>query len=237
MKNLTIKKIKLAKVKDGDGLTITFSGTDPDNTAVLGEQEHKGLIHPDLRAATEALRPHLGILCGFIKESQVPDIATPDEKLLKDIHVSGISLGGSEDNPNVVITGRVTTYRGKSLALNSPVEFYDGPAESRYVYMDDLKAKIAVLIMEANAYYQGEKRGLPIVEEDPNQTKIDFPPTEKATAEGNLAGNSTKDQYANKDAMARVADLGNEKENGKKKGNGKRVVQSSQSPSGQEGSE
>ncbi len=234
MKNLTIKKIKLAKVKDGDGLTLTFSGMDPDNTAVMGEQEHKGLIHPDLRAATEALRPHLGILCGFIKEGDIPDIADPDEALLKDIHVTGVSLGGSDDNPNVVITGRVTTYRGKSLALNSPVEFYHGPDESRYVYMDDLVAKVNVLISEANAYYTGEKRGLPVVEEDPNQIKMEFGSQgEKATEEGNMAGSDTSHQYANKDAMERVAEMDQAKAKGKKPAKKRKVVQSAEHPGGE----
>lgn len=231
--NVNIKKIKLAKVKDGDGLELVFKRTDPDNSPVTGTEEHKGLIHPDLREATKALRIHLAILCGYVKESQVPDIAAYDEKLVEPFYVSGISLGGTDENPGITITGRMTTYRGKSQILNQPFELFDCAPESRYTYMDDLIAKVKVLNDEAMAYYRGEKRGTPPApaekEEDKRQVKMDF--GDKATVEGNLVSGDEKYKYADKDAMARVAEMGDTKPKGKGKGKGKQ--QTPDNPSGE----
>ena len=221
--NLDIKKIKLAKVKDGDGLELTFSRTDPDKSQVKGTEEHKGLVHPDLIDATKALRIHLAILCGYVKESQVEDIAMPDEALMEKFFVSGISLGGSEDKPGVMITGRIITYRGKSVSINTPFELFEQAPESRYTYMDDFIAKVETLKKESTAYYNGEKRGTPPPpppkEEDKNQTKFNF--TDKATEEGNTVSDKEKHKYAGKKQMEDVAEMGKDKGKGKGKGKGK----------------
>lgn len=52
---------------------------------------------------------------------------------------------------------------------------------------------------------------------------------EKATAEGNLVKGARRDEYANKDAMERVAEMGTDK----KAGTRKKVKQTAETPSGE----
>jgi len=229
--NLEFKKIKLVKVKEGYGLTIAYNKTDPDKSGVSGEEEHKGLVHPDLKNEIKGLAGHFGILLGLINEADVQDLSNVPAELTRCLEVTGIHLGGSENNPNIVISGTLSTPRGKSAAINTPVEFMESDASTLYVGMADVKERVKRILIEVNEYIRGAKRGMP--EEDPNQLKMELPdPGEKVTPEGNMAGSATSHQYANKDAMERVAEMGQDK--GKAKSGGKKkVVQSADHPSGE----
>lgn len=170
-----LQKVKLAKVKNGEGLELVFKQTDPDGTQATGTGNHKGLVHPDLKEAMTALRPHLAMLCGFVKTGAVEDIAAPEDEMFENFFVKGISLGGDEDHPGVVISGYFINDRGKAITLNTPFEMFDGAPESRYHFMDDVVAKIAVIEQEVPKYLSGEKRGTP------KQGTLDIPDAEPVT--------------------------------------------------------
>lgn len=245
-----IKKVGLLKVKDGYGLKVSFKEIDNVGSPGSDDCERRGLIHPDLKAAVDALKVHWGLLSGLIKVDDVPDIALPEHKLLEKIHVNGYSIGGDEEEntQGVMISGHYQTWRNKSQQLNTPFDRFEGSPEARYLYMDDLLAKIEVIEDEVQKYLTGEKRGkkpeTPKEEKpaDKAQVKMDFnqeapvtkmqivPPQEKVTEEGNLAPASAKHKFANKDAMARVAEL--ETDQKPKNKGGKRVKQSADNPSG-----
>lgn len=217
--NKEISKMTLQKVKDGEGLIVKFKEPiDAGGAPASDDKDCKGLVHPDLKAAMNAMAIHWGLLSGLIKIAEVPDIALAEHPLLEKIHINGVSIGGNEGNQGVVLSGHYITWRGKAQQLNTPFERFEGAPESIYVYMDDLVAKIRVLDQEGHAYLSGEKRGAkPAPEpkvEDKNQGKLW---DEKVTAEGNLLTGKDRDKYANKDAMARVAAMDDETSTGNKK--------------------
>jgi hypothetical protein len=157
---MEIKKARLLKVKDGYGLDLTIDGQDKAGAAMNGNDKYKGLVHADLKNAFDALRPHLAMVAGWVPTTSVEDIAAPNMALFEKYHVHGYSLGGDDEKPGVVISGHVINYRGKAVNYHTPFEMLDGAPEARYVYMDDLIAKINVVETEIEKYFSG-KRGEP----------------------------------------------------------------------------
>jgi hypothetical protein len=252
--NKKIQKVTLLKVKDGYGLKVIFKETDSSGDPSRDDKESRGLIHPDLRAAIDALKVHWGLLTGLIKNDEIGDIILPEHKLLEKIHVNGISIGGDEEEntQGVIVSGHYITWRAKAQSANTPFERFEGSPEALYIYMDDLKAKIQVLEDEVLKYLSGEKRGTkpageakPEKEQDKRQVTMDFnqeepitkmviahpDPNEKVSDEAKHATAGDQYKYANKDAMARVAeDDGKAKKNGSAK---KKVKQTAEHPSGE----
>lgn len=210
MNELNIKKVKLAKVKDGDGLDVDLTKKDPDGTKVSVSENHKGLIHQDLRAAFRTLGLHLAIMTGYVKSTEVADIKKPDPELAEAFHVNGISLGGDDDNPGVVISGHYTLPgSGKAVILNTPFARFNEGAETRYVFMDDLENKLQVIDSEVRSYLAGTKRGAP-AQLSMDMTETNTSEDEPITEEGKLAPKDSKHKYARKGAMKRVAEADQE---------------------------
>jgi hypothetical protein len=254
--NKQIQKVTLLKVKDGYGLKVIFKETDSSGDPSRDDVEKRGLIHPDLKVAIDALKVHWGLLSGLIKVDDIAEIILPEHKLLEKIHVNGYSIGGDEEEntQGVIISGHYITWRAKAQSLNTPFERFEGSPEARYLYMDDLLAKIQVLEDEVQLYLTGEKRGAKPAKDkseakeeiDRNQGKLFdgdgkvthmqiaepvIDPNEKVSPEAKHASAGDQHKYANKDAMARVA----EEDKPKKKTGGKKPVkQTAEHPDGQQ---
>lgn len=232
---MDITKLRLNKSKNGNGLELSYEkpGANGDRVAVSGEI-HTAIIHNDLYNAIQSLAPHLAIMAFHVREIDVPDIAMPPAELLKDFTVGSYSISGKDEKRGIIISGTLRK-GGKAHNFNTPLYRFEEPETTKYTYMDDVAARVAVIEAEATEYLAGSKRGesgeLPFDENkaDKKVTKMTVVPGEKVTEEGNLAGDKTKHQYADKDAMERVKDM----PTGSSKGNGrKRVAQSAAAPGG-----
>lgn len=234
---MSYTKIKLLKVKEGNGITLTQEYKDKAGATVKGPLDHSGLIHSDLKDALDALKPHIAMMT-FVKPSAIEDIAAPPAELFEHYHVNGYSSDGTKDKPGIVITGHYINHDGKSVTLNTPFYLFDCASESRYDYMDDLIVKVEVIEKEVAAYLAG-KRGepaKPVEEVDPNQLDMFEGGKEKVTkiqiATPLGDGTTTKIPPADKDAMERVKEMDSEKKVKKPRG-GKKVPQSAQHPDGE----
>lgn len=165
---MAFTKAKLLKVKDGFGLTLTFKKTDVAGAGCDGTENMRGLIHPDLKKAFDALTPHMAMIAGFVLPSAVAEIADVDLALFEKYHVHGYSLGGDDDSGGIVISGHLINYRGKAVNYHTPFELFDGAPEARYAYMDDLQARVRVLEDEIDKY-MGGKRGEPHKPQEPKE--------------------------------------------------------------------
>lgn len=223
---MAFTKAKLLKVKDGYGLTLTFKKTDVAGAGCDGTENMRGLIHPDLKKAFDALTPHMAMIAGFILPSAVAEIADVDLALFEKYHVHGYSIGGDDDSGGIVISGHLINYRGKAVNYHTPFELFDGAPEVRYAYMDDLQARVRVLEDELDKY-MGGKRGEAHKPKEPvderqgdlfkagngeviNKIQVLEPeePGEKKFA---------RNVSADPDAMARVAEMDSEQPGDKKK--------------------
>lgn len=217
MSSATIQSVKLTKIKKGQGLSLTLErseGGDP----MTASENHKGLIHPDLKAAFNRLRIHLAILCGYVKPSAVEDIIKPPEKLFENFHVHAYSIGGDDNNSGIVISGHHIVHgSGLSVTLNTPFTRFDIDPKSRYIYMDDVRAAVTVVEGEVHEYLTGKRGKEPGTE---NQTEL--PLADDRVAGSNVLGK----ERADKGAMGRVAgngqgsanDVGGKKAGAKKTG-------------------
>lgn len=225
---MSFSKVHLLKVKDGHGITFTFKETDSRGAGVDGNINRRGLIHPDLKNAMDALRVHLACIPGWVLPSAVEDIAMPDAKLFEKFHVHGYSLGGDEDKPNITISGHLITYRGKAQNYHTPNELMDGNPDTMYAFMDDLKAKILVIEDEVEKYIAGKRGEATKAPKDPvderqgdlfdankgkkKSTKVQV--LEPAAQFNDGSGKTVKIPAADTEAMQRVAAESNEELNG-----------------------
>ncbi len=246
---MEITKLRLLKLKNGNGLELSYEKPGPqgDKIAVAGET-HTALIHNDFYNAVQALTPHLAMMAFHVKESEVEDIAMPDPAKFKDFTVGSYSISGKEEKRGIIISGTLRK-AGKAHNFNTPFYRFQEPESARYGFMDDLEAKLRVLDSMVGPYLEGTQRGEPIQpelgmpgsEKKEKVTKMQIVPPDpnlKVTAEGNLAGADTAHKYANADAMERVAAMDDEQDTGgggKKsdKRRSKKVQQTSEHPSGE----
>jgi hypothetical protein len=165
---MDIKKTRLLKVNGGHGLDLTMEGQDNAGAAMNGNDKFKGLIHQDLRNAIEGLKIHYAMIAGFLPTDTVEDIAAPDMAAFEKYHVHGYSIGGDDDKPGITISGHFINYRGKAVNFHTPFELFDCAPDSRYMYMDDLQARLRVCEEEVEKYLGG-KRGEPHKPKEPKE--------------------------------------------------------------------
>lgn len=153
--SLMISKVKLVKK---EFLSIGYNRIDTDGSTIVVNEDHKSPIHPDLKAKFLALRVHLALLCDYISTKQLKDIAAYNQELVENFTVTGISIGGKDDNEGIVLTGWKKTNNNKVVILNTPFARLEEVEETRYRYMDDLSCRIDELLKEVELYVGG-KRG------------------------------------------------------------------------------
>lgn len=241
MNNINIQKAKLKSVKGGYGLDMEFKQTDAHKSIPDLNYSNKDLVHPSLDAAFQALAIHYAILTGYRSTDLVPDISNVDPSLIEGFHVNGFSYGHDDKNPGVTITGTFAVPgTGGSCTSNTPFKHFNVKEETRYVFMDDLQAKLEECDARVMAYYNGKERGTP------TQGDLDFPEGgakvtkmkidenlgEKVTEEGNNAPDKDKHQFAGKVQMEGVAEM-NSNGSDKKSGGKRKVKQTADHPNGE----
>jgi hypothetical protein len=206
MSSSTIKSAKLTKIKKGQGLLLSLEEKDRRGDDVNDQKNHKGLIHPDLKAAFNRLRPHLAIMCGYVKSIQVEDIAMPDESLFDNFHVHAYSIGGNEDSEGVVISGHyIVPESGLSVTLNTPFRRMEQAPDTRYIFMDDVVAAIRTIEQEVAMFLNGKRGKEPGTENQGELELKDAPPDNSVL--GRL-------ENANPEAMDRIRNDGKPKPSG-----------------------
>lgn len=244
--HFAIEKAKLVK---GETVDYNYTKTDDQGAKSKGSESLKAPVHADLKQAYANLDIHLAIMCGYLKPAKVKDISLPAPELSEGFHVTSFSLGGDEDDPGVVISGHYLKPDGKPVILNSPFYRLAGSEQSRYIFMDDLQARLERLDTEIRAYVDGTKRGadsqLNLFEEKETVTNIQVAEAHKPVFKSGIP-------EADPEAMKRVAAMYHEEAEvleetpnasklntmlppaGKKKTSGKKkVAQSAEAPSGE----
>lgn len=144
----TIMKAKVTKdntlvaiYKDENGDTITHEG--------------KNLVTSDLLDAFRDLIPHIAILCEQ-KEAGEEGIDTLPESIYTVLEVSGYSIGGSDDNEGVTLTGKRFLQSKKVLNLNAPFTMFSNENET-YEYAFELEQAILACEYEVKEYLFNKK--------------------------------------------------------------------------------
>lgn len=116
MDEITIKKAKLTRTGT---LEATYIDKDGNNITYKGQDK----CHKDLRAALSALIPFFAELTEQREAQHINWECLDGEEntaLLCKLEVTGIGIGGEEDNPRVTMTGRRTLFTTQLLSLTSP---------------------------------------------------------------------------------------------------------------------
>lgn len=171
-----MKEKKILKIKLVDGLLqITYdeihtteeSGVTINKVSIEGG--HK--VHQDMIEAMSRLNMHAAIICDQVKvagkgkgQSHVGEngsIITIPVKLepgdittLGRITVYGISIGGDEEKPGVVLSMKRKLENGKVIVINTP--FTEFGQENGYKYRNKLSEDVEICCQEALAYLEGK---------------------------------------------------------------------------------
>ena len=160
--DIKIKKAKLTKggtveatYIDEDGNVISFCGNNP--------------AHVDLKTRLAELIPYFAELTEQ-KESEKYDWDNIDCQdnidLMRRLDVTGVSLGGNDNNPIATLTGRRTLMTSKVLNLNTPPTELDSD-DSGWPRAEDFRFAIDAFMYEVQLYIVERKWAV-------KQTEIDF---------------------------------------------------------------
>ncbi len=149
--------IKIKKAKLSKGGTVEASYTDADGNEITLKGKNK--CHNDLRVAFAALVPFFADLteqkeADSIDWSDVENGANVD--LLRKIDVTGISIGGDDNNRIVTLTGKRTLFTSRVLNLNAPGVEMDSET-FEWSHIDDFDVAVQGLIYEVMEYIVNRK--------------------------------------------------------------------------------
>lgn len=148
-------KIKKAKLSRGGCVEASYIDADGNEIALKG----KNKCHNDLRVSLEALVPFFADLTEQ-KEADRIDWSNLDNPenvdLLKKLDVTGLSIGGDDNNRIITMTGRRTLLTSRVLNLNSPgVEMESETFE--WPHIDDFDLAVQGFIFEVKEYILNRK--------------------------------------------------------------------------------
>ena len=212
---MDIKKLRLHKMKNGNGLELTIERAGNVGDKVAAVEIHKAIVHNDLYNAVQALAVHLAIMAFHVKENEVEDIAMPDANRFKDFSCGSYSISGDDEKRGIIISGTLRK-GGKAHNFNTPFYRFEEPDAGSYSFMGDLEARLCTIENEVIQYLDGVKRGEPAQGE--LELKEDSEPVTKIQI----------DEPANPVAMDGVKDMPNGKTAKKRK-----VQQTAAAPSGE----
>lgn len=199
-------KIKKAKLIEGKRPEYAFT-RDTSKRQFVGTEMGKDDAHPDLIAAFHALTAHWCLLAGQISFDDVDDIDNVDEKLLEPFKCYAFSIGGNEKKQGITLSGQYTLPNKKVMSWSAPFELFGAADDKRYIYMDELLAKLDLLDKELIQYIEGTKVA-PNPQQEMNFGEGEEPVTSAqiATPE-NPVFKSTGIPQADPEAQARVAGM------------------------------
>lgn len=149
---LEITKVKLTKsgmlevnYKDEDNNEITLKGSNP--------------VHKDLKDALNKLVPYLADLTEQ-KEAEKIDFkhicCEKNEKLLKNLMVTGVTISGGDTFEGCTLIGKRTLQTSKVLNLIAPNTGFD-PDQEQYEHCEDLRDAVNNVLYEAELYITEKK--------------------------------------------------------------------------------
>ena len=146
-------KIKKASIKDDLFLNVEYTEDLPGHSKKETKLTCTVPVHEDLKEAFQKLHKHLAILCDEVKVKG-KNFATIDHDDFQLFSIRGFSIGGSDDNEGVTITGYKEGKYG-DVNLNSPFTKWEG---ADYPFSSDLGSDIEQCIYEVNEYLFNGKR-------------------------------------------------------------------------------
>lgn len=148
-------KIKKAKLSKGGCVEATYIDEDGNEITLKG----KNKCHNDLRVAFAALVPYFADLteqkeADGINWNNLEDTDTIER--LRKLDVTGVSIGGDENNRIITMTGKRTLLTSRVLNLNAPgVEMESETFE--WSHIDDFDLALQNLIFEVKEYIVNRK--------------------------------------------------------------------------------
>lgn len=160
---MDFKKIKFNR----SGMTLEvlyFETMTLNDTTVTNEINKKCnmIVHEDFIKALEGLKVHFALLCDLREVNNFPvDFGDEIEKFdhetyLEKIKITGISLGGEDENAGVVIIGQKELSGGGVLNIITPFTRFD----SDYNYCNPLESAVNNVIYEVEQYLFEQKWGV-----------------------------------------------------------------------------
>lgn len=164
------REIRKVKITKGRTLEIEVIEHLPDKTDREMIIKCDQLVHDDMYKAFDKLKIHLVKLCDLHEGVNIhPEDFNPEEQLTK-FKVTSFSIGGSEDQEGITITGQKELSTGKILNLNAPFTKYHDELDE-YLFASELAADVANCVYEAEQYLWHEKYAV-------KQLEIPFQETE-----------------------------------------------------------
>jgi len=147
----TTVTIKKAKIKDDLFLEGEYNEDLPGHSKKNTKFSCTVPVHDDLKTAFQKLHIHLAILCDEVTAPKKKDFNQADFEAFT---ARGFSIGGSDDNEGVTISGAKEGKYGL-VNLNTPFTKY---AESEYPFINELGLDMQTAIYEVDQYLFNDKR-------------------------------------------------------------------------------
>lgn len=144
-------KIKKAKIKDELFLEVEYTEDMPGHTKKDTKLSCTIPVHVDLKESFKKLHTHLAILCDEAKEPKKKDFDTSE---FFGFNVRGFSIGGSDDNEGVTISGFKEGKYG-TVNLNTPFKKW---SDEEYPFISELSLSMTDAIEEVEQYLFNGKR-------------------------------------------------------------------------------
>ncbi len=144
-------KIKKAKIKDDLFLEVEYTEELPGHSKKDTKLSCTVPVHDDLKKNFQALHVHLALLCD---EEKLPKGKTVEEVVFPKFHVRSISIGGSDENERVTVSGYKEGKYG-DVNLSTPSVKYE---DTDYPYSSELAEKINDCVYEVEQYLFHGKR-------------------------------------------------------------------------------
>lgn len=148
-------KIKKAKLSKGGTIEASYIDADGNEIALKG----KNKCHNDLRVAFAALVPYFTDLTEQKEADAIDwhDLESADNvDLLRKLDVTGVSIGGDDNNKIVTLTGKRTLQTSRILNLNAPGVEMDSEV-FEWQHIEDFDIAIQNLIYEVKEYILNKK--------------------------------------------------------------------------------
>ncbi|MCD8093917.1 MAG: hypothetical protein LUF01_14275 [Bacteroides sp.] len=144
--------ITKAKITKDNTLVASFKNENEDNVTIEG----KNLVHKDLKAAFNALIPHLTFLCEQKEADGKVGLDELTDGIYSTFDVSGYSIGGSDDDEGVTLVGKRFLKSKKVLNLIAPFTKFSNENEE-YDHAFDLMQAIEACNYEVERYLTARK--------------------------------------------------------------------------------
>lgn len=177
-------KIKKAKLSKGGCVEATYIDADGNEIVMKG----KNKCHNDLRVAFAGLVPFFADLTEQKEADSINwmDLDSADNvDLLRKLDVTGISVGGDDNNRIITMSGKRTLFTSRVLNLNAPgVEMESETFE--WSHVDDFDLAAQDVFYEVKEYIVNRKWEIvqpSLFDGDSDDPFGDVEPTEDATVE------------------------------------------------------